>query len=94
MIYLQAKRWDTVVGRPEIQKFVGALTGQRARKGVFITTSGFTKEALDYVSRIEMKIVLIDGETLAQMMIEHNVGVSTVSQYTLKRIDSDYFSEE
>lgn len=94
VIYLQAKRWDTVVGRPEIQKFVGALTGQRARKGVFITTSSFTKDALDYVSRIEMKIVLIDGETLAQMMIEHNVGVSTVSQYTLKRIDSDYFSEE
>jgi len=94
VIYLQAKRWETVVGRPEIQKFVGALTGQRARKGVFITTSGFTKDALDYVSRIEMKIVLIDGETLAQMMIEHNVGVSTVSQYTLKRIDSDYFSED
>jgi restriction system protein len=63
-------------------------------KMVDITTSGFTKDALDYVSRIEMKIVLIDGETLAQMMIEHNVGVSTVSQFTLKRIDSDYFSEE
>ncbi|MDZ4180442.1 MAG: restriction endonuclease, partial [Coriobacteriia bacterium] len=84
VIYLQAKRWEGVVGRPEIQKFVGALTGQRARKGVFITTSSFTKNAEDYVSRIEMKIVLIDGETLAQMMIEHNVGVSTVSQFTLK----------
>jgi len=94
VIYLQAKRWENVVGRPEIQKFVGALTGQRARKGVFITTSGFSKDALDYVSRIDMKIVLVDGETLAQMMIEHNVGVATMARYELKRIDSDYFSEE
>jgi len=94
VIYLQAKRWENVVGRPEIQKFVGALTGNRAKKGVFITTSGFSKDALDYVSRIDMKIVLIDGETLAQMMIEHDVGVSTVARYVLKRIDSDYFSED
>ncbi|GIV86879.1 MAG: restriction endonuclease [Chloroflexus sp.] len=94
IIYIQAKRWDNVVGRPEIQKFAGALQGQRARKGVFITTSTFSQEALDFASRIDSKIVLIDGSTLAQLMIDHNVGVTTVAAYELKRVDSDYFTEE
>ena len=93
-IYIQAKRWDNTVGRPEIQKFVGALTGQRAKKGLFITTSDFSADADDYVSRIDAKVVLIDGETLAQLMIDHNVGVSTAATYEIKKVDSDYFSEE
>lgn len=93
-IYIQAKRWDNTIGRPEIQKFVGALTGQRAKKGLFITTSEFSAESEDYVSRIDAKVVLIDGETLAQLMIDHGVGVSTVNTYELKKVDSDYFSEE
>lgn len=93
-IYIQAKRWENTVGRPEIQKFVGALTGQRAKKGLFISTSNFSSDAIDYVSRVDTKIVLIDGETLAQLMIDHNVGVSTIASYDLKKIDSDYFTEE
>lgn len=94
VIYIQAKRWDGTVGRPDIQKFAGALQGQRARKGVFITTSNFTKEALEYVSMIESKIILIGGERLASLMAEHNVGVTVVGQYEVKKIDSDYFDEE
>ena len=93
-IYIQAKRWENTVGRPEIQKFVGALTGQRAKKGLFISTANFSNDAMDYVSRVDTKIVLIDGETLAQLMIDHNVGVSTIATYDLKKIDSDYFAEE
>jgi restriction system protein len=93
-IYIQAKRWENTVGRPEIQKFVGALTGQRARKGLFITTAGFSADALDYVSRIDTKVVLIDGKTLAQLMIDHTVGVSPVATYDLCKIDTDYFTEE
>lgn len=93
-IYIQAKRWENTVGRPEIQKFVGALTGQRAKKGLFISTSNFTSDAMDYVSRVDTKIVLIDGETLPELMIDHNVGVSTIATYDLKKIDSDYFTEE
>jgi restriction system protein len=93
-IYIQAKRWENTVGRPEIQKFVGALTVQRAKKGLFITTSNFSSDAEDYVSRIDAKVVLIDGETLAQLMIDHNVGVSTIGTYEIKKVDSDYFSEE
>jgi len=93
-IYIQAKRWENVVGRPEIQKFVGALSGHHAKKGLFITTSYFSSDAADYVSRIDAKVVLIDGETLAQLMIEHNVGVSTVNAYEIKKVDSDYFAEE
>ena len=89
-----AKRWENTVGRPEIQKFIGALAQQRAKKGLFITTSSFSGEAEDCVSRIEAKVVLIDGETLAQMMIDHGVGVSTVGTYEVKKIDSDDFSEE
>lgn len=92
-IYIQAKRWQNTVGRPEIQKFVGALTGQRAKKGLFITTADFSSEAWNYASNIDIKIVLIDGETLADLMIEHNVGVSLVNTYELKKIDSDYFEE-
>ncbi|MCL2297396.1 MAG: restriction endonuclease [Proteobacteria bacterium] len=95
VIYIQAKRWeDGTVGRPEIQKFVGALQGQRARKGVFITTSSFSNEAHEYVSQIDTKVVLIDGKHLANLMIDFNVGVSTVSSYEIKRIDSDYFEED
>ena len=93
-IYVQAKRWQAAVGRPEIQKFVGALHGQRARKGVFITTSTFTREAVEYVSQIETKVVLIDGEKLASLMIDFDVGVSVAVAYALKRIDSDYFDED
>jgi len=92
-IYIQAKRWDGVVGRPEIQKFAGALAGHKARKGVFITTSNFSKEAVDYAANIETRIVLIDGETFAQLMIDHNVGVSLVASYDIKKMDLDYFSE-
>ena len=93
IVYIQAKRWDTSVGRPEIQKFAGALQGQRARKGIFITMSGFTQAARDYVYRIDSKIVLIDGNTLAQLMIDFNIGVTSVASYELKRVDSDYFTE-
>ena len=94
IIYIQAKRWENTVGRPEIQKFVGALQGHRARKGVFITTSDFTKEAVEYASQVETKVVLIDGEQLAQLMIDHHLGVSTVSSYEIKKADSDYFVED
>lgn len=93
-IYLQAKRWEGVVGRPEIMRFVGALAGQRATKGVFITTSRFTQEAKDYASSSQYKIVLVDGERLADLMIEHDLGVSIAVTYHLKRIDSDFFSED
>lgn len=92
-IFLQAKRWQGTVGRPEIQKFVGALQGQRAKKGVFITTSGYTAEAADYASRIDTKVVLIDGKQLAELMIDFEVGVAPAATYIVKRIDSDYFEE-
>lgn len=96
IIYIQAKRWKigNVVGRPELQKFVGALAGQGAKKGIFITTSNFTKEALEYAPRNETKIVLIDGEELAQLMIDYNLGCTTQQTYELKKIDNDYFGEE
>jgi len=92
-IYIQAKRWQGSVGRPEIQKFVGALQGQRARKGVFITTSAFTSDAIEYASRIDTKVVLIDGQQLAILMIDFDVAVSVAASYMVKRIDSDYFEE-
>ena len=82
------------MGRPEVQKFVGALAGQGAKKGIFITTSNFTKEALDYTPKNETKIVLIDGEQLAQLMIDYNLGVSVSVNYEIKKIDNDYFEEE
>jgi restriction system protein len=91
-IYIQAKRWDAVVGRPEIQKFVGALMGKRARKGIFITTSNFTSDAINYASNIDFKVVLIDGKRLAEFMIDYDIGVTGSTIYQLKRIDSDYFS--
>ncbi|MBN4076527.1 restriction endonuclease [Gemmatimonas aurantiaca] len=93
IIYIQAKRWGSTVGRPEIQKFAGALQGRRAKKGVFITTSDFSREAKDYVSKIDNNIVLIDGKTLADLMVDHNVGVSVLTKYEVKRIDIDYFEE-
>ncbi|MBO6219768.1 MAG: restriction endonuclease [Treponema sp.] len=92
-IYIQAKRWQGTVGRPEIQKFAGALLGQKANKGVFITTGSFSTEAVDYARNVSQKIVLIDGQKLASLMIEHNVGISVVRTYEIKRIDSDYFEE-
>lgn len=92
-IFIQAKRWQTGVGRPEIQKFVGALQGQRARKGVFITTSYYTADAIDYASRIDTNVVLIDGQQLANLMMDFDVGVTASASYVLKRIDSDYFEE-
>jgi restriction system protein len=94
IIYLQAKRWQGSVGRPTIQSFAGSLEGYRARKGVLITTSTFTAEAREYVTRIEKKIVLIDGKSLAQLMIDHDVGVAVQKTFDLKRIDSDYFETE
>jgi restriction system protein len=96
IIYIQAKKWQpgNIVGRPELQKFVGALAGQGAKKGIFITTSSFSREALDYAPKNETKIVLIDGPQLAQYMIDYNLGVTSVNSYEVKRMDSDYFGEE
>lgn len=93
VIYVQAKRWQSVVGRKEIQSFVGALAGQQATKGVFITTSGFTQNALDFAKNVNQKVILINGERLADLMIEHDVGVSKVRSIAIKRIDTDYFEE-
>jgi len=93
VVYVQAKRWEGTVGRPEIHKFAGALQGQRAKKGVFITTSSFSKEAENYVERIDNRIVLIDGEALTDLMIDFNIGVTGVDTYEIKRLDSDYFEE-
>jgi restriction system protein len=90
-IYIQAKRWENTVSRPEIQKFAGALQGHRAKKGIFITTSSFSKEALDFVSKIDSKIVLIDGEHFTQLMIDYDIGVSKIASYDIKKIDTDYF---
>lgn len=92
-IYLQAKRWESSVDRPTVQAFAGSLEGHRARKGVLISTSQFTKGAREYVERIEKKIVLIDGTLLAQLMIDHGVGVTDVSAYVVKKLDQDYFDE-
>jgi restriction system protein len=94
IIYIQAKRWEVTVGRPEIQKFAGALQGQRARKGIFITTSNFSKNALEYIENIDTKIILIDGQRLAELMIAYNVGANTTAIYEVKKIDSDYFIED
>lgn len=94
IIYVQAKRWEDAVGSQEIQKFVGALHGQGARKGVFITTSDFTKPAIEYANKIESKVVLINGRQLANLMIDFNVGVSDYKSFHIKKIDSDYFPDE
>ncbi len=94
IIYIQAKKWENTVSRPEIQKFAGALQGKRAKKGIFITTSDFSRGCEEYVSTIDSKIILIDGQRLAQLMIDFSVGVSTEAIYELKRVDADYFAEE
>ena len=94
IIYVQAKKWEGTVGRPEIQKFAGALQGQHAKKGIFITTSNFSKEAVDFASRVDNKIVLIDGDSLVQHMIDHNIGVTPFVNYEVKKIDLDYFTDE
>jgi len=94
IVYIQAKKWENTIGRPEIQKFAGALQGMKAKKGIFITTSNFSKEAENYVRNIESKIVLVDGEILANLMIDHNIGVSPFASYEIKRIDLDCFTED
>lgn len=94
VIYIQAKRWEGTVGRPEIQKFAGALQGQRASKGVFITTSTYSREAIEYAAAVSPRIILLDGEQLSRLMAEHSVGASTIGIYELKRLDSDYFEGE
>ena len=93
VIYVQAKRWQSNIGRKEIQSFVGALAGKQANKGVFITTSNFVQNALDYARSVSQKVILINGARLAELMIEHNIGVSTVRTIALKRLDSDYFGD-
>lgn len=93
VIYIQAKRWERTVGRPEVHQFVGALSGQHARKGIFITTSSFSREARDFVAGVETKIVLIDGRQLAELMIDYDVGITTTTTYQVKHIDSDYFAD-
>jgi len=95
IIYIQAKRWKdgNTVGRPEIQKFVGALAGQGAKKGIFITASSFTREALEYTPKNETKIIMLDGNQIANLMIEYNLGVSIQQAYEIKKLDSDYFGD-
>jgi restriction system protein len=94
-IFVQAKKWktDIPISRPEIQKFVGALGGKKAKKGIFITTSRFTSEAREYVKMVDVKVVLIDGQRLTDLMIDYNVGVSSRTAYEIKRIDTDFFGE-
>ncbi len=93
VVYLQAKRWKDTVSRPELQKFVGALHGQNAGKGVFITTSSFSKGAVEYARGLQDKVVLVDGDLLANLMVDYGVGVSLERSYEVKRVDSDYFTE-
>ncbi len=93
-IYIQAKKWENCVGRPEIQKFVGALQGKRAKKGIFITMSTFTKEALEYAENLDVAVILIDGKKLANYMIENELGVSLKQNYKIFNVDTDYFIEE
>jgi restriction system protein len=94
LIYVQAKRWQNPVGRPEIQKFFGALHGKRASKGVFITTSTFTHEAVSYAESVTPRVILVDGRELARLMIEYGVGVARSRRYEIKRIDLDYFATD
>lgn len=93
VIYLQAKRWDNAVPVKEIRDFTGALASKKARKGIFITTSSFPSSVYEFVGQVEYKIILIDGPRLANLMIEHGIGLSTVNAYHVKTIDSDYFEE-
>ena len=90
-IYVQAKRWEAVVGRPEIQKFAGALLGQKAHKGIFLTTSSYSGEAKDYAANLDSKVILVDGQQLAALMLDAGLGVATVATYEVKKLDSDYF---
>lgn len=94
VIHVQAKRWQNTVGRPDIQSFAGSLDGVKAKKGIFIATSNFSREATDYAGRIDKRIVLIDGERLARLMYDYGVGVTLVDNYQVKRVDLDYFIEE
>jgi restriction system protein len=94
LIYVQAKRWRNPVSRPDIQKFVGALHGQRASKGVFITTSTCSREAIAYADSVTPRVILIDGKELAQLMIDHGVGVTVATRYDIKKIDQDYFAAD
>lgn len=94
VVYIQAKRWGAPVGAREIRNFVGALAGQKANKGVFITTSNFSKEAKDYVQNIQQKVILLDGQQLAQLMIDYDIGVSLEKKYQIKRVDHDYFESQ
>ena len=93
-IYVQAKRWTRSVGSPELNAFVGALHGKKSKKGIFITTSSFTEKAINYVNSIETKVALIDGETLVQLMMDHELGVITRDTYKIKELDTDYFEEK
>ena len=93
VLYIQAKKWDGIIGRPEIQKFAGALQGQRAKKGIFITTGNFSKEAKEYTYKIDSKIVLIDGKQLTEYMIDKNIGVTLEESYFIKKLDQDYFEQ-
>lgn len=93
-VYIQAKRWEGNVGSPVVRDFVGSLVGHAANKGVLITTSRFTKDAIDYAQRIPQKVVLIDGPMLAGLMVDFGVGVSDVATYAVKRLDADYFGLE
>ena len=94
VVYVQAKRWESTVGRPVVQGFVGALQGARASKGVIFTASAFSNEASEYAASVTPRVVLVDGERLASLMIDHNVGVSDRETYAVKRIDNDYFGDE
>jgi restriction system protein len=93
VIYIQAKRWKGNVGRQELQNFVGALAGKKANKGIFITTSDFNSNARDYAANLQQKVILVDGRRLAELMIDHNVGVAEEQVYRIKKIDSDYFDD-
>jgi len=95
LLFIQAKKWDdTIVGRPEIQKFVGALYGRKAKKGIFITTSSFSKDAKGYAEGLDSRVILIDGRQLAELMFDYGIGVSTANSYVVKRVDSDFFEDE
>lgn len=94
VIYVQAKKWDGVVGRPEIHRFAGALQGQKSKKGIFITTGTFSREAKDYSQSIDTKIVLIGGNELSRLMVEHNIGVSPIKLYEIKKVNLAYFTDE
>ncbi len=94
VVYVQAKRWEATVGRPVVQGFVGALQGARASKGIIFTASNFSGDARAYAAGVSPRVILVDGETPAALMIDHNVGVSDRETYAVKRVDSDYFGDE